>query len=161
MEPATSKILLTVGLKIITPVFKLLKSKLEKKLFIYSRLRKRDAIKISSDFESIYLETLYQLIEIKKKNKNIISLFEIDEVKDAFKNEIYEKNNWAFEVNLDANLHTNPKLRKLKEIQVNLTKEIFEFKQEFKNVINKTREPKELETHETITKIRNDVSRVC
>ncbi len=160
MEPATSKILLTVGLKIVTPVFKLLKSKLEKELFIYSILRKRNAIKIKSNFESVYLETLYQLIEIKKKNRDLVKLFELDEVKQAFKNEIYKNNDWAFEIKLDSNLHTNPKLRKLKEIDVNLNKEIYEFKSEFKQIINITREPKELENQEALNKIKDNVSKL-
>ncbi len=160
MEPVTSKILLTVGLKIVTPVFKLLKSKLEKELYIYGILRRRNAIKIKSDFESVYLETLYQLIEVKKKNKDLVKLFELHEVVQAFKNEIYKNNNWAFEIELDSNLHTNPKLRSLKKIDVNIKKEINEFKSQFKLVINTTREPKELEDHEALNKIKDNVSKL-
>lgn len=158
MEPTTSKLLLSLGIKIVTPIMKLIKSKLEKELYIYTILRKRNAVKPGADFNSVYIETLYQLISTKNKNKGVVKLFELDEVKQAFKNEIYQNNNWAFNVTLDSNLHTNPNLRKLKKINLNLNDEIKEFQLEFKKVINTTREPKEIENSATLSKIKNEVS---
>lgn len=158
MGPVTAKILLGVGLKVVSRVLTALKSKLEKNFFIYKILRKYDSITIKPDFDSTYLETLYQLISVQNKDKGIISLFELEEVRQAFKDEIYEKNNWTFRINLDSNLHTNPRLRKLKKKDVNLCDEIEEFKSEFEKVINTTREPKEIEGFETLNKIERDVS---
>lgn len=159
MEPATSKILITIGLKVVTPVLKFAKSKLEKDLFVYTILRNKNIkTKVDSDFNSVYLETLYQLISLQGKNRNIITLFRIDEVKKALNEEIYKKNNWTFKVNLDSNLHTNPNLRQLKNIKIDLDKEIEDFKKVFKEVINTTREPKEVEQYETIKKIKEEVS---
>lgn len=158
MGPVTAKILIGVGLKVASPVLTALKSKLEKDFFIYKILRKYDAIKIKPDFDSIYLETLYQLISVQNKDKGIISLFELEEVRQGFKDEIYEKNNWSFKINLDLNLHTNASLRKLKQVDVNLSDEIEIFKSEFEKVINTTREPKEIEEFETLNKIKSDVS---
>lgn len=159
MEPTTLSIL-KIGLKVITPIFKITKSKLEKELYIYCILRKYNSIKINSDFDSVYLETLYQLIKIRGKNKLIVALFELKEVMESFKDEIYGKNNWAFEVNLDSNLHTNPQLRKLKDFDINLQNEIDEFKLEFKNVANLTNNPKELEQQKTIKDIRKEVGKL-
>ncbi|MPQ49275.1 hypothetical protein GCQ56_19925 [Marinifilum sp. N1E240] len=159
MEPATSKILITLGLKVVTPVLKLAKSKLEKDLFIYTILRNKNIkTTVDSDFNSVYLETLYQLISVQEKSKKIIALFEIDEVKKALNEEVYKNNNWTFKVNLDSNLHTNPNLRQLKNITIDLDKEIEDFKKVFKEIINTTREPKEVEQYETIKKIKEEVS---
>lgn len=159
MEPATSKILITLGLKVATPILKLAKSKLEKELFVYTILRNKNIkTKVDSDFSSVYLETLYQLISVQGKNRNIIALFEIDEVKKALNEEIYKNNNWTFKVNLDSNLHTNPNLRQLKNIKIDLDKEIEDFKNVFKEIINTTREPKEVEQYEAIKKIKQEVT---
>ena len=159
MGPNNYKTLITIVLKIVNPIFKFTKSKLEKELFVYTILRKyKIKTKVDSDFNSVYLETLFQLISIQGKNKNIIELFEFDEIKRAFNEEIYKNNNWTFKVNLDANLHTNPKLSKLKNIEINLDNEIADFKKNFKEVINTTREPKEVEHYETIKKLNKEVS---
>ncbi|MDD2636215.1 MAG: hypothetical protein PHW82_12055 [Bacteroidales bacterium] len=158
MALITSKILLSFGLKIFIPIFKILRSKLEKELYIYTILRNKNAITLKSDFESIYIETLYQLISIKNKNKAIVKLFELDEVKEAFKNEIYQNNDWSFQVSADSNLHTNPSLRQLKSIDINIETEIQEFKKEFKKAINLTRKPKEIEDFETLNKLTNGVN---
>lgn len=102
-------------------------------------------IEPKSDFDSIYISTLHNLLKQSNKNKLIIKLFELPQVAEAFKTEVYSKNNWTFPLALDSNLHTNPEFRKLKNYDIDILTEINDFKIEFKNVINESRSPKEIE----------------
>jgi tetratricopeptide (TPR) repeat protein len=121
------------------------KSQLEKDFKFYAIAKKIGIANQRDDFNYCYLETLYRLIELRRKDKEVIRLFAIKEIEDSFKLEIYQKNAFAFQISLDDNLHTNPLLKGLKNKSVDLNAEIVEFKKEFEEVIQETRKPKEIE----------------
>lgn len=135
-------------------LFKLTKSRLEKDFHSYKLLRKIYKVELKEDFNSIYIATLYNLIVEQNKNEGIIKLFNIREVQEAFQKELYENNNWSFQITLDSHLHTNQTLRVLKNQSVDLQKEIEDFRQEFNIVVNKTRSPKEIEGKNAVDSIQ-------
>ena len=148
------------AIRVIGFLFKLTKSKLEKNFYSYKVLRKIYTVELKDDFLSIYIATLYNLIYEYGKDENIIKLFSIKEVEDAFRKELYENNSWSFHLALDDHLHTNPKLRALKSIPFDIGKEIEDFKKEFQKVVNQTRSPKEMEDTSTILSIKHDTKKI-
>jgi hypothetical protein len=131
--------------RVVAFVAKPFKSRLEKKLWVFRILNRMGLIEKSDQFDYVYLATLVNLIDVSRKPKGIVKLFEIEEVRRAFKEEIYLGNNWAFSVILDGNVHTSPEFKYLKKYDLNLIKEISDFKVEFKNVAQLSRVPKEIE----------------
>ncbi|HLZ15533.1 MAG TPA: hypothetical protein VKQ08_00740, partial [Cyclobacteriaceae bacterium] len=114
-----------------------IKSKLERHYWVYYLLKQIGLEPKKEDFGTLYIATIYNLINEKNKRRSIIRLFEIPEVSNAFETELYEKNNWAFRLAFDDHLHTNPAFRNLKTIQVDMDRELSDFRDEFIRLINK------------------------
>ncbi|MEQ9443278.1 MAG: hypothetical protein RIG62_29845 [Cyclobacteriaceae bacterium] len=158
MTSATLLKALSLILKVVSVVVKAFKSKLERELRSYAILKRFNLVSLEDDFDAIYVATLYNLIHDKDKPREIVSLFELDEVKESYKREIYEKNDWTFHIEIDDNLHTNPNLEELKNIQINIGQEIEDFKKEFREVTNQSRSPKEVESINSSEEINNKLS---
>ncbi|TXE13487.1 tetratricopeptide repeat protein [Algoriphagus aquimarinus] len=158
MESSSLKILLSPLIRVLSYIVKLSKSKLEKDLYWYEKLSKIYQIKLQDDFDSIYVATLYKLLIEREKKRDIIRIFEIEEVKNEFKNSIYKGDDSSFNLSIDDNVHTNPKLRKLKDLDLDVLEELSDFRKTFKTVVNETRRPKELESEDRANKIENKLN---
>lgn len=148
----------SIAFRFIGIVSRFFRSKLERHYWGYLILRRLKLASQKDDFNSVYITTIYNLIQNNGKPRDIIRLFEIQEVKESFEKELYEKNNWSFEIALDDHLHTNPNFRYLKKIDVNIQSEILDFKTEFRKIVNSTRPPKEIETFQVISNIEHSVA---
>jgi hypothetical protein len=126
---------------------------MEQKYWGYRILKQIGLRPKKEDFESLYIGTIYNLIHEHGKEKKIIRLFELSEVKNAFKVELYEKNNWSFQLAFDDHLHTNPAFRNLKDIRIDIDRELRDFRNEFIKLINESRSPKEVESQQNISSI--------
>lgn len=160
MESFSLKVILSPLIKVLSYIVKMSKSQLEKDLYWYEKLSNIYQIKLEDDFDSIYVATLYKLLTENGKNRDIIKIFEIKEVKNEFKNSIYQRDHSSFNLRVDDNVHTNPKLRKLKNIELDIQKELSDFKIIFENVVNQTRKPKELESEDRTSKIEDKLDRI-
>jgi hypothetical protein len=123
------------------------KSKLEKQYIGIVFLKFCRVYEVKDKFESLYALTIYELIKERGKNPKIIKLFELPEVSDGFKKELYEKNNWSFTVGVDAAIHTNKKLEFLKKFSIDQDVEIADFRDRFRKVVNATRSPTSLDSY--------------
>jgi tetratricopeptide (TPR) repeat protein len=132
--------------KIGVGLVKFSKSKLEKEFITFKFLKKWNLVKLTSDFDSIYYHTLFNLSE--SKTKEVIKLFSIHEVKESLRKQICDNVEWSFKVAFDHHLHTNIKLIKIKRQNVDIDFELSEFIEEFKKTTNKARTPGEIETNQ-------------
>jgi tetratricopeptide (TPR) repeat protein len=152
--------LLPPVLKTSTNIFLFYKSKLEKNFTCYSALKKLGISTIRDDFNYCYLETLYFQIHEKNKNKSIIKLFALKEVESAFQKEIYESSSDSFELAFEDNLHTNPQLRVLKNLNISIDEELREFRDEFIKVVQTTRKPKEISNSNQLAQIQKTLDQI-
>lgn len=144
MDPILN-FLLSSFFKLIPPLSIWSKSKLEKSFEVYRKARELGVENKRDDFNYCYLEALYRLLENNSKDRVIIKLFAIKEVENAFRLELYERNNISFSLMLEHHLHTNSVVRELKERIVDIDREVLEFRIEFNKVIQETRKPKDIE----------------
>ena len=149
MDPLLKPIV-SAGIKLSVFFLKKKMNQLERNLAAYTFLRKFYKVKLEEDFNAIYIAALYSLIHEQGKDKRLVALFNIKEVKEAFEEEVYNKNNISFPLSIDGNLHTNPEVRNLKGFNIDIDKEIKDFKAEFRRLINRTRNPKEVEAYDGI-----------
>lgn len=160
MEFVYLKFFLSPLIKAVAFTVKLTKSKLEKSLYWYQILSKFSPIPLNDEFDSVYIATLYRLLEEKGKNRDIVRIFEIPEVKNEFKNSLYKRDDSAFNLSIDDNIHTNPKLRKLKTLDIDIQEELNDFKVVFKQVVNETRNLKELESEDQANRMEDKLNKV-
>jgi DNA replication protein DnaC len=149
MDPLLKPIV-SAGVSLTVFFFKKKMNQLERDLTAYTLLRKIYKVKLEDDFNAIYIAALYNLIHEQGKDKRLVALFNIKEVKEAFEKELYNKNNISFPLSIDSNLHTSPEVRNLKGFNIDIDKEIKDFKAEFRRLINRTRKPKEVEAYDGI-----------
>jgi len=103
------------------------------------------------------MNTIFNSIKTLGRKREIIRLFEIPEVKDAFKTEIYIGNKWAFPTSLDGLIHTDQRFHNLKKISIDVDEELNSFRTEFKRITQETRDPKEIETKEKLNELSTKV----
>jgi tetratricopeptide (TPR) repeat protein len=144
-------------LSTISSISKFGKTRLEKQFNTYKILRGWRIEDKRSEFNYCYLETLYLMLNELNKDKDIIKLFAIKAVEDSFRKEMYENNMSVFDLSIVEALHTNPILRPLKTKNIDINFEIREFKKQFKQVVQKTRNPKEIDDSNNIVEILKTV----
>jgi tetratricopeptide (TPR) repeat protein len=158
MTPATQVVyyvfrtLITVGT--------LSKNRFEKNYSIFRFLKSLKLARLHDDFDSIYFHTLYTVSE--NKSKELIQLFALKEVQEAFHEEFINDKADSFWRSFEDGLNTNhnPYIVKLKNQEVDINKEIEDFKREFKNTVKLTRKPKEKENSDTLEKIDTNLTKV-
>jgi hypothetical protein len=141
---------ISIGVKIIYSIVKFIviiwkfsKNKLEQEYYTFRILKKWNLTSLNNTFKSIYFQSLFNLSN--HKSENIIHLFSLKEVAESFERQLTEGTDWSFETTLIDHLHTNPKVRRLKNEDLNIQKELRDFINEFRLNTNRARNPDGIE----------------
>lgn len=132
-------------------IWKFSKSKLEQEYHSFRILKKWKLTNLNNTFKSIYFHSIYNLSQ--QKSYNTIRLFTIKEVVEAFQRQLTDNTDWSFKVALVDHLHTNPKVRVLKNESINIQEEIDCFEAEFRLNTNRARKPESIEQFNVLKQV--------
>lgn len=139
--------------KIIGDLIQLSQQRLERNYIVLKVLKKMKLTDLKPDFESIYTHALVKY-GANKQPIELIYLFSLEIVQQAFKDELYAKMQNEFRNTLNAAIDTNPaQIQGLKYLNFSLDNEISEFLAIYEELREQTKTPKELELFNRIRKL--------
>jgi|GEM_PF-7035310 len=139
--------------KALTLLAKYSKEKLEANLRYQLILRELglDLPTLKPDFQSVYVSALVRFAE--SKHPDLLKLFACGDVQTAYKQELYDGDAGKTFIALDHFLHTNAQVRALKNVNVDVEKELEQFSAIFVVMVRQSRTPSELEQFSVLKQI--------
>ncbi|MEO0844345.1 MAG: AAA family ATPase, partial [Cyanobacteria bacterium J06643_5] len=121
-------------------------------------------LKHPEDFDSVYA---YALVKYafpqhgEKKSKEVLQIFRLKEIKEAFKQAFYSMNNSIIKEAVDKVVHDDLDLntigKKVKDYNIDLHKELQEFYQSFLEVIEDSKKPKDIIASQKIDELQQKI----
>lgn len=137
------------------------KSKLAGNYKLWTYPKEWGLIKLTpdSDFLEIYNHTLYEFSN-NGKSEEIIRLFDLKPVREAFRKQWYSNKTELIARQLDTSWHTDPKVVDLKKMDFDFPKEISDFLDEFRREVNFNRPVYLVETEKKIDEILSEAKKI-
>ncbi|MBI5214229.1 MAG: tetratricopeptide repeat protein [Ignavibacteriae bacterium] len=150
----------TILVKALSLLGKYSKEKLESNVRYQLIIRELglDIPTLKPDFQSVYVSALVRFAE--NKHADILKLFAFEDVQTAYRQELYDGDTGKTLIALDHFLHTNTQVHELKNVNVDVEKELEQFSAIFVRMVRQSRTPSELEQFSLLKQIDDGVKSI-